>query len=315
MSSELATRPTSWSLQPTTFAELMQFADLISRSDLAPKDYRGKPGNIVVAIQMGADVGLAPMQALQNIAVINGRATLWGDALLALVQASPEFEDIVETDDGETASCTVKRRGRSPVTRTFSMAEARLAGLAGGNVWKSYPKRMRQMRARGFACRDTFADVLRGLSSAEEMSDVVVTTIAPTGTKPQPSAAAESEPRAFVPTGTFHWKTNAQWHGKPLTHGSDGALAAYLAQWESFVANPTTPEVSREWGRNHLEEIKAIYVERLKAPAAAAARGISEEELQARINTLGLKTNEAIDAAVDDIMLNDPSDVMEESTT
>lgn len=312
MSSELATRPTPWSLQPTTFAELMQFADLISRSDLAPKDYRGKPGNIVVAIQMGADVGLSPMQALQNIAVIGGRATLWGDALLALVQASPEFEDIIETDDGETASCTVKRRGRSPVTRTFSMTDARVAHLdKKAGPWQEYPKRMRQMRARGFACRDTFADVLRGLGSAEEMSDVVVTTIAPAVTKPQPS---ESEPRPFVPTGKFHWKTNAQWHGKPLTHGSDGALAAYLAQWESFVANPTTPEVSREWGRNHLEEIKALYVERLKAPAAAAARGITEEQLQARIDSLGLNTNEATDAVADG-MLNDPSDVMEESTT
>ena len=43
--------------------------------------------------------------------------------------------------------------------------------LWGKNVWKSYPDRMLQMRARGFALRDSFPDVLKGLITREEAQD------------------------------------------------------------------------------------------------------------------------------------------------
>jgi len=161
-----------YSMAPTNFGELERFAKIVAGSELAPKDYRGKPDNIIVAVQMGAEVGLAPMQALANIAVINGRASVWGDAMLALCMASPHWGGIEETDDGNTATCTVTRKGMPPVVSTFSMEDAKRAGLAGKQgPWSQYPRRMRQMRARGFALRDAFPDALRGLHSAEEVSD------------------------------------------------------------------------------------------------------------------------------------------------
>lgn len=158
--------------RPTNMEQAMKLAELVARSDLAPKDYRGKPGNVFVAMQMGHELGLSPMQSIQNIAVINGRPSVWGDALLALCQAHPSFVDIIETDDGQTATCAVKRRGRTDVERSFSMDDAKRANLLGNATWKTYPQRMRQMRARGFALRDAFADALRGLSSAEEQEDI-----------------------------------------------------------------------------------------------------------------------------------------------
>lgn len=161
-------------LAPRTFDEALRVADILAKSDLVPRDYRGKPGNVLVAWQMGAEIGLSLMQSLQNISVINGRPSVWGDALLAIVQAHPEFEDIEETDNGSVATCTIRRRGRSPIARSFSMDDARNAGLTKKEgTWQSYPKRMRQMRARAFALRDAFADALRGISVAEEQGDVV----------------------------------------------------------------------------------------------------------------------------------------------
>lgn len=165
----------TFNLTPKTLDEAMKLAELIANSDLAPKDFKGKPGNVLIAVQMGAEVGLAPMQALQNIAVINGRPSIWGDAVLAIVQGSGLLEFIEETDDGEEAKCRVKRKGVPVVIeRCFSMKDASTAGLAGGNVWKGYPKRMRQMRARAYALRDGFADVLRGLNVREEIEDYAV---------------------------------------------------------------------------------------------------------------------------------------------
>jgi hypothetical protein len=208
VSDKLVKMESTFSLVPRSLAEAMEFSKILAQSDLVPKDYRNKPGNVLVAIQMGAEVGLAPMQAVQSIAVINGRPSLWGDGLLALVQGHGDCEDVIETDDGETATCIVKRRGRADTTATFSMADARNAGLAGGNVWKSYPKRMRQMRARGFALRDAFADVLKGLNLAEEQRDIVearaeVKAPQASTTLPANTQTAPAEPPPPVDAGDF----------------------------------------------------------------------------------------------------------------
>lgn len=182
-----------FSLQPSNLQEALNFAKIIANSDLVPKDYKGKMENCLIAVQMGAELGLAPMQAIQNIAVVNGRPALWGDAVLAVCQSAPDFEDIIEDDDGAVATCTVKRKGRSPVVRSFSMEDAKIAGLAGGNVWKNYPRRMRQMRARAFALRDAFADRLKGINVREEVEDY--------DDQPSP-AVAISEPKRIGSSST-----------------------------------------------------------------------------------------------------------------
>jgi len=159
-------------LGPRTFEQALTFAGYLADSELVPKDYRGKPSNCLIAMQWGAELGLKPLQAMQNIANINGRPALWGDAVIALVRASPLCEFVIETDDGQTATCRVKRRGEPEQSRTFGVEDANAAGLLGKpGPWTQYPKRMRQMRARAFALRDVFPDVLRGLPVAEEVMD------------------------------------------------------------------------------------------------------------------------------------------------
>jgi hypothetical protein len=70
------------------------------------------------------------------------------------------------------AVCVAKRKGRKPVTARFSVEDAKRAGLWGKQgPWSAYPKRMMQMRARGFALRDAFPDVLKGMITAEEAQD------------------------------------------------------------------------------------------------------------------------------------------------
>lgn len=162
---------------PSTFAECREFAEELAASSLVPKQYQGKSQDILVCVQWGMELGLAPMQALQNIAVINGKPSVYGDAALALVQASPVCEGVEETIEGEgtanpVAVCTCHRKNRQPVTARFSVEDAKRAGLWGKQgPWQAYPKRMLQMRARGFALRDAFPDVLKGLITAEEAHD------------------------------------------------------------------------------------------------------------------------------------------------
>lgn len=165
---------------PATLSEAIAFSDMLASSSMVPKAYQGKPQDILVCVQWGYEMGLAPMQALQNIAVINGKPSVYGDAAMALVQASSVCEDVEEYFEGEgttnpVAVCVAKRKGRKPVTAKFSVEDAKRAGLWGkGGPWSAYPKRMMQMRARGFALRDAFPDVLKGLITAEEAQDFPV---------------------------------------------------------------------------------------------------------------------------------------------
>lgn len=161
-------------LRPASFAELEKFAEMAAKSSFVPTQFRGKPEDLMLAVQMGSELGLSPMQAIQNITVINGRPSVFGDAMLAIAMSHPHFEDIVEKIEGNTAICQIKRRGRSQIERRFSMEDATRAGLIGKDgPWKTYPLRMLQMRARGFALRDCFPDILRGLILAEEAGDYV----------------------------------------------------------------------------------------------------------------------------------------------
>lgn len=174
MNTEIAiqSKPAQFDLSPKTFEQALTFANYLADSELVPKDFKGKPGNCLVAIQWGMEIGLKPMQALQNIAVINGRPALWGDSVIALVRSSPACEYIIETQTDDAATCKVKRRGEPEQERTFSKKDAHAAGLTGKQgPWTQYPKRMMQMRARAFALRDVFPDVLKGLPVAEEVMD------------------------------------------------------------------------------------------------------------------------------------------------
>lgn len=172
---------------PTDVEQAWRIANIIAAADMAPKSYGKDPNKVMVGILHGMEVGLTPMAALQSIAVINGTPSVWGDGALALVQGSGLLVDITEALQGDgdnmVAICTVQRVGReTATTRRFSVADAKKAQLwTKQGPWTQYPQRMLQMRARSWAIRDAFPDVLKGLGVAEEMQDVQRLHIGPDG--------------------------------------------------------------------------------------------------------------------------------------
>lgn len=166
-------------LIPTDVDQALKISEMFAKSDLVPDNYRNKPANIFLAVSAGASLGLAPFQAMQNITVINGKPSVWGDALLAMVRNDKRCLSVKETIEGEgtarTATCSVSRLAPNGETEiissSFSIGNAQKAGLLNKKPWQSYPDRMLQMRARGFALRDAFADVIGGLITTEEAQD------------------------------------------------------------------------------------------------------------------------------------------------
>jgi hypothetical protein len=174
-------------LQLQSIDDMWRFANAVAKSGMAPKSM-DTAEKILVAQQMGAELGMTPMASLNGIAVINGRPSVWGDALLGLVQGSGLLESFAEwyevggtrckrapsaPADNLVAVCAVKRRGHEVVEATFSWEDAKRAKLAGkAGPWTDYPLRMLKMRARAFALRDTFSDILRGVPVAEVVQDI-----------------------------------------------------------------------------------------------------------------------------------------------
>ena len=285
MTNELTTQPkvSGFDLSPQTFEQALTFSNYLADSDMVPKDFKGKPGNCLVAIQWGMEIGLKPLQAMQNIAIINGRPSLWGDAVIALARNSPVCEYIVETDDGKTATCKVKRRGETEQIRTFSMEDAKIAGLLGkAGPWTQYPKRMRQMRARAFAIRDVFPDVLKGLPIAEEVMDM-----------PQ-STPINTKTGDVIPVASMALIDAAH-------AAADGGRDSFAAWWKA-----TKPE-DRKSLADHVNDLKARTEAADKArtvetppQATNAATGeivITAEEVMAKINAA--KNEDALNIAAD----------------
>lgn len=161
-------------LVPQTLDEAFRVATAIAQSGLAPKGL-DKPEQVMVAIMAGAELGLAPFQALQSFAIVNNRPTLWGDGLMAVARAQgiKAREWLEGEGDMTVAHCEVTRPDTGEIiARSFSVSDAKKASLWGKQgPWQSYPKRMLQMRARAWALRDGCADMLRGFQVREEVED------------------------------------------------------------------------------------------------------------------------------------------------
>jgi hypothetical protein len=148
---------------------------LAAAGDMVPKHFQGNPNAVMAAVMRGMEIGLNPMQALSSIAVINGRASLWGDALPALMQRAGHHIDVEIEGEGDkaraVATLTRGDNGRV-IVRTFSMGDAKRAGLAGkAGPWQQFPLRMLAHRARSYAIRDGAADALMGMTMADEAQD------------------------------------------------------------------------------------------------------------------------------------------------
>lgn len=195
----------------TTLDEMWQFAQIVMVSRTRPKAF-DTVEDVFLAIQMGAEIGMSPMMALQNIVVVNGKPAPYGDATLALVYNSGQCADMdewFELDGQRTldlpaglakdwpdtfgAVCLARRVGKqNPRISKFTIGMARRANLLGkAGPWQTSPERMLKFRASGFCLRDEFPDVLKGFVSFEEVQDY------PEDAKPKPAPSRAPRQEAF----------------------------------------------------------------------------------------------------------------------
>lgn len=242
---------TRFSLVPQNYTQAKEAADMFAKSGMVPKLYENAPNKIIVAWELGASLGLGLMQSLQGIAVINGNPAVWGDTALAVVRASGLLESITEEVTGKfgdltaVASCTIKRKGENAITTTFSMQEAKTAGLSSKTgPWTQYPKRMLQLRARGFALRDAFADVLKGMKLAEEVQDYTdLSATYPNAVEIQPATTNDSIAKAIKAAKP---EVNEPAQSPNIVDGVDQATGEVVGNEGDFEINPAAQAAAQD---------------------------------------------------------------------
>jgi hypothetical protein len=179
-------------------------AEQIARTDFVPDGLKGNPPAVMAAMLKGHEVGMAPMQALSHIHVIKGRPTISAEGQRALVLAAGHSIRVKKLSP-EVCTLVGIRAGESEGTEvSYTLAEAKKAGIARGNNWQNHPTDMLLARASTRLCRAVFPDVTGGLASAEEVIDLDETDVgdAPGTVKrkaPAPkkaAARAKAEPKA-----------------------------------------------------------------------------------------------------------------------
>jgi hypothetical protein len=155
--------------RPLTPAEVSwKTAQRVAGTPFVPSAFRGKPEAVFAAILFGEELGIGPMQALSSIHVIEGKPGMSPELMRALVARAGHRIDVKEASGTKVVLWGKRCDNDSEATVTWTMEDAKLAGLAGRGAWKTYPRAMLLARATSELCRMVFADVVAGLSYTPE---------------------------------------------------------------------------------------------------------------------------------------------------
>jgi hypothetical protein len=153
------------------FNALIRFGDQLVKTQFLPTSI--KTGQQAAAIILtGRELGLPPMQALRLISVINGKPTLAAELQLGMfVRRGGHAKWIESTNEKAVLHLTAPNGDEH--TETFTIEDAKRAGLTSKQVWSQYPKMMLRARCSTGALRAI--DPGNSLYDPEEIGGQAVT--------------------------------------------------------------------------------------------------------------------------------------------
>lgn len=162
------------------FTLAWQQAQMLSRSDLIPSNYKGKPENVLIAVEQANRLGISPFMVMQNLFVIQGRPAWSSKFLIAMINGSGKFDeelhfDITRDKDGKPYSCLAwtMKNGRRVEGVTVDMAMAKAEGwlTKNGSKWVTLPELMLRYRAASFFASLNCPELTLGYYTKEEVED------------------------------------------------------------------------------------------------------------------------------------------------
>ena len=149
-------------IQPNALAAQMDYAKAMAASDLLPRQYQGKPANLLWAISYGQTLGVAPLTAVQSIHVINGKPTASADLIAGLVRRAGHKLRV--NGDDKRAVAQIIRADDPDFTFevVWTIERAQAAKLTSKDTWKNFPAAMLKARAITEVARAACSEILQG---------------------------------------------------------------------------------------------------------------------------------------------------------
>ena len=175
-----------------SFASLMALAKELCTTGFLPQAVK-TPAQAVAIILTGRELGLGPMQALRSICIIQGKPELAADLQLSIFHRDGGRSKWLVLIDSK-AVLWLRHPNGDEHTETFTLEDARRAGLANGQNWQKYPKAMLRSRAITAGLKSIGFEPLAGAYAPGEIGG-------PEIVGPEPEAVPENAPgRAASPT-------------------------------------------------------------------------------------------------------------------
>lgn len=144
-----------------------KLATVLCNTAMVPTSFRGKPDDGAAAILYGAELGLQPQQALQQVFVVHGQPAIYARTMVALLKAKGYlFETVESTDQSVTVTGTAPSGEQE--TATWTIARAEKAGYTRNTKYKTDPQAMLYAKAASEVCRRLAPDVLLGIRYTAE---------------------------------------------------------------------------------------------------------------------------------------------------
>ena len=158
----------------------IEHAKIVAQSSLIPAEYRGKPADIVWAMDIGDALGVPYTQVMQSMVVARGKMTMSADLMGAVVRRAGHKLRLREDGDSVTADLIRADDPDYVFTVTWDKGKAQAAGLWGSRgPWQQYPRQMLRARAITEVCRQGASDALAGTVYTPEELESTSTPNAP----------------------------------------------------------------------------------------------------------------------------------------
>lgn len=244
--------------------ERWRYAQALADASLLPEAYRRQPSNVLLALESGSALNVAPMVAIQEIHVIKGKPSPSAQLMAALVRRAGHRLRI--TGDATHARCEIVRADDPEFTfvSEWTMQRAQAAGLT-TEMWKKYPANMLKARAISECCRDACPDVVVGFGyTPEEMGDETDTagaevivergdTQTDTGSATQAESPSASGGAGSIPADASDPVSDNGIEDAVVVDETTGEVGGGEAPASpaSRYTGPTDPALTRRYGKPH----------------------------------------------------------------
>ena len=163
------------------YNQSLSMAQTLSKSEIIPQSYKGKPADCLIAIDIANRLGLSPAIVMQNSQIVRGNFTWKGSACKAMIDGCGRYQKTryvyVGEEGKDSYGCYLEAIDNDGeiikgVPVTIAMAKKEGWYNKDGSKWQTMSDLMLKYRAAAFFMRTECASIAMGFLTKEEVEDI-----------------------------------------------------------------------------------------------------------------------------------------------